>query len=58
MKTSEFRRYLKQQGCTFEEGTNHTRVRLGSKFSTLPRHSSKEIGTGLVKAIKKQLGLE
>lgn len=58
MKTSEFRRYLREQGCTFEEGKRHTIVRRGDKFSTLPRHATKELGTGLVEAIKKQLGLK
>jgi predicted RNA binding protein YcfA (HicA-like mRNA interferase family) len=28
------------------------------KRSELPMHSSRELGTGLVRAIKKQLGLE
>jgi mRNA interferase HicA len=58
MKTSEFRRYLREQGCIFEEGKRHTVVRRGSRFSTLPRQAAKELGTGIVNAIKKQLGLK
>jgi len=57
-ETSEFRRYLREQGCTFEEGKRQTVVRRGNRFSTLPRHAAKEIGTGIVSAIKKQLGLK
>ena len=57
MTASELKRWLKDQGCTFEDGTRHTIVRLGSKRSTLPRHPSKEVKTGTLKAILKDLGL-
>lgn len=57
MKASEFRRWLAEQGATFEEGAKHTKVYLGGKQTTLPRHA-KEIGEGLRKAILKQLGLK
>ena len=57
MKTSEFKRWLANQGATFKEGAGHTKVYLKGKQSTLPRHSSKEIGEGLRKAILKQLGM-
>jgi len=33
-------------------------VYYGTRKTTMPYHASKEIGTGLVKAIKKQLGLK
>lgn len=61
MKYSEFRRWLKKQGCKFETregGTSHRIVRYKSKQTSFPMHGSKEIGTGLVQAIKKQLELE
>lgn len=61
MKYSEFRRWLKKQGCTFETregGTSHMIVRYKGKQTSFPMHGSKEIGTGLVQAIKKQLGLK
>jgi len=61
MKYSEFRRWLKKQGCTFETregGTSHMIVRYKGKETSFPMHGSKEIGTGLVQAIKKQLGLK
>lgn len=57
MKISEFRRWLEQQGATFKEGTNHTKVYLNGKQSTLPRHPSKELHEGLRKAIIKQLDI-
>ncbi|WP_348695855.1 type II toxin-antitoxin system HicA family toxin [Duganella fentianensis] len=58
MKQSEFVRWLKQRGATFEDGRNHTKVRLNGKTSFLPRHPAKELNTGLVEAIKKQLALK
>lgn len=58
MKQSEFVRWLKSHGATFENGTNHTKVTLNGKLSYLPRHPSKELKTGLVEGVKKQLGLK
>jgi len=60
MTSSEFRRWLEQKGCTFEPGKGgHVKVRLGRKMSVLPTHGAgKEIGTGLVNRIKKDLGLK
>jgi mRNA interferase HicA len=58
--SQEFKRWLAKQGCTFEPGRGgHLTVRYGDKASSLPMHSKgKELGTGLVNAIKKQLGLQ
>jgi len=61
MTYSEFYRWLKKQGCIFETregGTSHLTVIYKGRKSTFPMHGSKEIGTGLVSAIKKQLGLK
>ncbi len=60
MTSSEFKRWLEKQGCTFEPGKGgHLKVRLAKRFSVLPMHgSSKEIGKGLAQRIKKDLGLE
>ncbi len=59
MNTSQFRRYLAKQGCTFEEGSRHTIVRRGDRITVLPRHGgAKQLGTGLMNSIKKQLGIE
>ncbi|CAN5375814.1 hypothetical protein BH23ACI1_BH23ACI1_09610 [soil metagenome] len=60
MTSSQFKRWLTKQGCTFESGKGgHVIVRLGTLTSVLPMHGSgKELGTGLVNAIKKDLGLK
>jgi mRNA interferase HicA len=62
MNAAEFKRWLAARGCTFETkkaGSGHLIVRLGDRKSELPMHGSrKELGTGLVNAIKKQLGLK
>jgi mRNA interferase HicA len=58
MKHSEFRKWLASQGARFEEGKKHTKVYLKGRQSTLPRHSSSEIGEGLRRAIIKQLGIK
>ncbi|MGB8260498.1 MAG: type II toxin-antitoxin system HicA family toxin [Terracidiphilus sp.] len=58
MKSSEFKRWLAQQGATFEPAKgSHFRVLLNGRVSILPMHN-KELGTGLVESIKKQLGLK
>jgi len=42
-----------------EMGSGHLKVRRGRLSSVLPMHGkSQELGTGLVNAIKKQLGLK
>jgi len=58
MKTSEFKRWLARQGCTFVEGTRHSIVSFQGRSTTLPRHSSQEIGIGTLKSILKKLGLK
>lgn len=58
MNANQFRRYLAKRGCRFEEGKRHTIVRPGDKLAALPRHGgSNQLGTGLINAIKKDLGL-
>jgi mRNA interferase HicA len=58
VNANQFRRYLAKQGCSFEEGKRHTIVRLGDKMAALPRHAGrKQLGTGLVNIILKDLGL-
>jgi mRNA interferase HicA len=58
MKSAEFKRWLAQQGATFKEAKgSHTKVYLNGRMSILPMHG-KELKTGLVEAIKKQLGLK
>ena len=62
MNASEFRRWLRKRGCTFEThkgGSGHLTVRRGSRTSQLPVHGArKELGKGLMAKIKKDLGLE
>jgi mRNA interferase HicA len=55
---SELRRWLKKQGCAFVEESRHTRIVLGSRVSRMPRHPAKEIKTGTLKHILKDLDLE
>jgi mRNA interferase HicA len=58
VKSSEFKRWLASQGVTFKPGKgSHLRLELNGKISVLPMHN-KELGTGLVESIKKQLGLK
>lgn len=58
MKVAELKRWLKSQGYTFEEGTRHTKVFHGARFTFLPRHPGEELKTGTVEGILKQLGLK
>jgi mRNA interferase HicA len=58
VKASELRRWLKKQGCTFIEESGHTRIVLGSKISRMPRHPAKEIKTGTLNSILKDLELK
>jgi mRNA interferase HicA len=59
----ELKKSLSRQGCVFEGkrgGSGHLIVinPANGRRSVLPMHSRRELGTGLVRAIKKQLGLE
>ncbi len=59
MKYSEFRRWLERQGAEFTPGKgSHYKVALNGKTSVFPDHGTKEMGTGLVEKIKKDLGLK
>jgi mRNA interferase HicA len=60
MTSQELKRWLKKQGCAFEPGKGgHLIVRRGDQMSVLPMHGGgKDLGTGLVNAIKRQLGLK
>ena len=59
MTSAEFKRWLHARGCTFEAGKGgHLIVRRGDRMSVPPMHGKqKELGTGLVQAIKRDLGL-
>lgn len=58
VKQSEFLRWLKSQGVTIEQGTKHLKLYHNGKKTILPRHPAKELKTGLVEGVKKQLGLK
>ena len=58
VKASELRRWLKKHGCTFIEESRHTRIVFGSKISRMPRHPAKDIKTGTVQSILKDLDLK
>lgn len=62
MNAQELKKWLAAQGCTFETkkgGSGHIIVRRGALKTEMPMHGGrKELGTGLVNAIKKQLGLK
>jgi mRNA interferase HicA len=58
MNSNQFKKYLAEKGATFAKGKGgHLKVYLNGKQSVLPMHGSKEIGKGLERAIKKQLGI-
>jgi mRNA interferase HicA len=58
LTASELKRKLAKHGCTFEQGTLHTKVFFQGRVSQIPRHSSKEIKPGTFHAILKQLGID
>ena len=49
---------LADLGCTFTEGKKHTLVRYRDRFAAIPRHGKRELKTGTVRGILKQLGVE
>jgi len=58
VKSSEFKRWLAEQGATFESAKgSHLKVTLNGRTSYLPMHS-KDLKIGTLKGIKKQLGLK
>jgi mRNA interferase HicA len=63
MTAKELKKWLRRQGCVFEGkrgGSGHLIVinPENGRRSQLPMHSRKELGKGLVRTIKQQLGLE
>jgi mRNA interferase HicA len=58
VKSSEFMRWLARKGVTFgAQKGSHLKLFFNGRQSVLPVHS-RELGKGLVEAIKKQLGLK
>jgi len=58
--SAEFKRWLERQGATFEPAKGgHVWVMLGERRAIIPMHGSrKDMKTGTIAAIKKQLGLQ
>jgi predicted RNA binding protein YcfA (HicA-like mRNA interferase family) len=50
-------RFLAERGCTFTEGKKHTLAHYRGRFAPIPRHGRRELKTGTVKGILKQLGI-
>jgi mRNA interferase HicA len=57
VKASELKRLLAKHGCKFDERTNHTRISYRNREALMPRHPSKEIKTGTLRRILKDLGI-
>jgi len=62
MNTKELMRLLKKAGVSFDPSRGkggHIFAALGDKTTVIPQHgSNKELGTGLVRKILKDLGIE
>jgi mRNA interferase HicA len=58
VKASELKRKLAKAGCTFTEGTNHLVIHYKDNRSLMPRHPAKEIKTGTLRSILKELGIK
>ncbi|MGE0650721.1 MAG: type II toxin-antitoxin system HicA family toxin [Alphaproteobacteria bacterium] len=60
MNSDQFSRWLRRQGATFEPGKGgHRIVRFNGRTSVVPTHGGrKQLGTGLINKIKKDLGLK
>jgi mRNA interferase HicA len=58
VKQSEFVKWLKDQGVQFRQGTRHLKLYYKGARSHLPRHPSKDLATGLVEDVKRQLKLK
>ncbi len=61
MDCKELKKWLKKHGCLFEESRGkggHITVRRGDRVTVMPMHGKRELPTGTVEAIKKQLDLK
>lgn len=59
MNSNELKRWLSKKGAQFggQKGS-HLKVHLNGKRTILPMHGKKEVGTGLLKKIMKDLGID
>jgi mRNA interferase HicA len=59
LTSAELKRWLERQGCTFgTQKGSHLKVYFVGRQSVLPMHPKRELKTGTVAGIKKQLGLK
>ena len=59
MKTTEFHRLVRENGWTILRQTgSHVIYKKGSVIYPVPYHVAKEIGTGLEKKMRKEMGLK
>jgi mRNA interferase HicA len=59
MNSKQMKRWLEQQGATFQPGKgSDLKVFLNGRQSVLPMHGTTELGKGLEATIKRQLGLK
>ncbi len=59
MKSAEFHRLVERNGWTYlRKAGSHVIYKKGSRTYPVPYHGAKEMGTGLVNKIKKEMGLK
>lgn len=59
MKSDEFHRLVERNGWTYLRKTgSHVIYKKGSRTYPVPYHGSKEMGTGIVNKISKEMGLK
>lgn len=59
MKSDEFHRLIERNGWTYlRKSGSHVIYKKGSRTYPVPYHGSKEMGTGIVNKISKEMGLK
>lgn len=62
VNSDQFLRFLVRQGCTVDRRSGkggHVEVRRGDRVAFVPSHGgSRQLGSGLMRAVGKQLGIE
>ena len=59
MKTTEFHKLVRENGWTILRQTgSHVIYKKGSVIYPVPYHGEKELGTGLEKKMRKEMGLK
>lgn len=59
MKSDEFHKLVERNGWTYwRKAGSHVIYKKGSRTYPVPYHGTKEMGTGLVNKIKKEMGLK